>query len=102
MTTKVKIATVDEIASGKMKGVVVNGKKIVVANLGGTFYAMGSICTHAGGPLEKGRLEGSVITCPWHGSKFDMANGKPLRGPAVESEPTYKLYVDGKDIILEV
>ncbi|MDE1853291.1 MAG: non-heme iron oxygenase ferredoxin subunit [Thaumarchaeota archaeon] len=102
MTSKMKVATVDEIAPGRMKGVVVEGKKVLIANLDGSFYATGSVCTHVGGPLDKGRLEGHVITCPWHGSQFDITSGKALRGPAVNPEPTYKVCVEGNDVILEV
>ena len=84
-----------------MKGFVATGKKVLVANVDGKFYAMGSVCTHLGGPLERGRLEGQVVTCPWHGSKFDVTSGRVVGGPAMKSEPTYKLTVDGKDLLLE-
>ncbi len=84
-----------------MKGVTVNGKKIVIANVNRKFYAIGSVCTHVGGPLDKGRLEGNVVTCPWHGSKFDITNGNVMGGPARNPEPTYRLMIQGKDILFE-
>lgn len=83
-----------------MKGFVVKGTKVLVANLDGNFFAIGSVCTHVGGPLDKGTLEGDVVTCPWHRSKFNVESGAVIAGPAAKPEPSYKVEVDGKDLLM--
>ncbi len=102
MATFVKAASVDEIPEGKTKGVVVNGKKIMISNVGGKFYAIVSQCTHAGGPLHEGEVKGKVVTCPWHGSQFDITSGKVVHGPAVKDEMHFEVKVVGKDITVSV
>jgi len=101
MTTPIKIGRLSELPPGQMKGYVVNEKRIVVVNIDGKLFAISSVCTHAGGPLEKGKLDGSVVTCPWHGSKFDVTNGKVVGGPASSPESTYLVKVEGEDIMIE-
>ena len=83
-------------------GFTVDGSKVLVSNLDGRFYAIGSVCTHVGGPLEKGTLEGRVISCPWHGSQFDVTDGKVVSGPATGPEPPYKVTIEGDYLVLEV
>ena len=74
--TKEKLGVASEISQGSMKGFTAGGKKILVANIGGAFHAMDAVCSHMQGDLAKGRLEGSVVTCPRHGSRFDVTTGK--------------------------
>ncbi len=95
-----KITKVADVPKGGMRGFVVNGKKILVAESGGKFYAIASACTHMHGPLEKGMLEGSVVTCPWHGSQFDVTSGKVVRGPATKDEERIELTVENGDILV--
>lgn len=102
MTAPIKIGHISEIPPGQMKGYVVNENRIAVVNIDGKLFAISSYCTHAGGPLEKGRLDGSVVTCPWHGSRFDVTNGKVVGGPASSPESTYPVKVEGEDIMIEV
>ena len=71
----VKIADTKDIQSSQMKAVEVAGEKICVANIEGKYYAIGNVCTHVGGPLAEGTLEGYEVECPWHGSKFDVRTG---------------------------
>ena len=101
MADFVKVATVDEIPSGGMKKVDVNGQQILVANVGGKFYAIGRVCTHTGGPLDQGKLDGNMVTCPWHGSKFDVTSGEVKNPPATEPEPAYEVKVEGSDILVK-
>jgi nitrite reductase (NADH) small subunit len=72
----VRVAKVTEISSGTIHEVQVEGRTIAVANVGGQFHAISNTCLHRGGPLGQGALQGSVVTCPWHGWSFDVTTGK--------------------------
>jgi 3-phenylpropionate/trans-cinnamate dioxygenase ferredoxin component len=88
------VAKVEEVPPGTMKGAEVGGKKMLIANVGGKFFAMRSACNHMGGPLEKGKLEGEAVTCPWHGSKWDVTTGKLVQfSRPLPPEPVYKVKV---------
>jgi uncharacterized protein YbjT (DUF2867 family)/nitrite reductase/ring-hydroxylating ferredoxin subunit len=67
----------------------------VVFNVEGSLCATQAKCTHKQGPLNKGKLDGSTVTCPWHGSQFNVCTGEVLRGPATEPVKTYRVRVDG-------
>ncbi|MGH9920378.1 MAG: Rieske (2Fe-2S) protein [Nitrososphaerales archaeon] len=96
-----KVADVSEIASGSMKAVKVGGVEVMLANVDGKFYALNNKCTHVGGPLSKGKLEGFDVTCPWHGSKFDVRTGEVVAPPARNPEPTYQVKVEGKSVMIK-
>jgi 3-phenylpropionate/trans-cinnamate dioxygenase ferredoxin subunit len=106
--TLVKVAETSEIPLGQMKAVKIDEKEVLIANVNGVYYAIGNICTHMGGNLSKGMLEGNTVTCPRHKSKFDVTTGKvvsgpkiPLMHPKIKDEPTYVVKVEGNDILLE-
>jgi len=67
-----------------------------VFNVAGSFCATQAKCTHRGGPLNEGALGGSTVTCPWHGSQFNVCTGAVLRGPATEPVKTYRVIVEGE------
>ena len=67
----------------------------VVFNVDGKFCATEATCTHQGGPLGEGKLDGSTVTCPWHGSQFNVCSGAVLRGPATAPLKTYRVLEDG-------
>jgi 3-phenylpropionate/trans-cinnamate dioxygenase ferredoxin component len=96
----VKVAETKDIQPTQMKAVKVAGEDICVANVDGKYYAIGNICTHVGGPLDQGTLEGYQVECPWHGSKFDVRTGEPTKPPAKKPEPTYEVKVEGDNILL--
>lgn len=79
MDDLIRVATVADIADKTIVQIEVEGHAIVLARDGEEFYAGDARCPHLGGPLAKGILEGSVITCPWHHSQFDLADGRCLR-----------------------
>jgi nitrite reductase/ring-hydroxylating ferredoxin subunit len=86
-----------------MKKVEVPGSdEVVVANVGGKFYAMRGLCHHQGGPLAEGEIDGSIVTCPWHGAKWDITTGK-LAEFAIEldDEPTYGVVEEGGNLFVE-
>lgn len=96
----VRVADIKDIQPSTMKAVEVAGEKICVANVEGKYYAIGNVCTHVGGPLAEGTLEGYEIECPWHGSKFDVKSGEPTRPPAKRPEPTYEIKVEGNNLLI--
>jgi 3-phenylpropionate/trans-cinnamate dioxygenase ferredoxin subunit len=105
----VKVAETSEIPIGNLKMVKLEGKEILITNVNGNYYALGNRCTHAGGDLSKGSLDGNMITCPRHGSKFDVTTGKVVSGPkilffrpTIKDEPFYEVKVDGKNILLKI
>ncbi|HEX6282707.1 MAG TPA: Rieske 2Fe-2S domain-containing protein [Nitrososphaera sp.] len=97
----VKVANTKDIQPSQMKEVEVNGQNICVVNVEGKYYAIGSICTHEGGPLADGTLEGYEVECPWHNSKFDVRTGEVISPPASEPEPAYEVKVDGNSILIK-
>lgn len=67
-----------------------------VFNVGGNFCATQAKCTHRGGALSPGKLDGSTVTCPLHGSQFNVCSGEVVRGPAVDPLTTYRVVVEGE------
>lgn len=68
-----------ELADGTMTQVSIHGHRLLLARVGGRYYAADSRCPHMGGNLAHGRLDGTVVTCPRHGSRFDLDDGRVLR-----------------------
>ncbi len=83
-----------ELHPGQTRLVRVDGAPVAVYNAGGELYATHNICTHAGGPLNEGKLAGSTIICPWHGSCFDVRTGEVQCGPAQQPVDTYSVQVE--------
>ena len=69
---------------------------VAVFNVDGTFCATQARCTHRQGPLNEGKLDGSTVTCPWHGAQFNVCTGAVLRGPARDPLKTYRVIVEGE------
>lgn len=97
----VNVADVKDIPSSHMKEVQVDGKAICLINIEDRYYAIGNVCTHEGGPLADGTLDGYEIECPWHGSKFDVRTGEVTCPPASEPESTYEIKIDGNKILIK-
>lgn len=102
MGETVKVAETDEVPPGEAKAVDVQGKTVALFNVDGTFYAIGDTCTHRGGPLSEGVVDGNTVTCPWHGAEFDLTNGTVLGPPAGDDVGCYRVIVDGADIKIEL
>jgi 3-phenylpropionate/trans-cinnamate dioxygenase ferredoxin component len=93
----VDVASVDEIPEGKVKMVTVDSLHIALCNYAGKIYAIDNVCTHDGGPLDQGELEGNEIECPRHGARFDVTTGQVKALPAVRPVRTYPVRVtDGR------
>ncbi len=100
MAEFVRVASTSEVPEGKMKMAQMAGHQLCLANVGGKYYAIGNLCTHVGGPLAQGSLKDYVVTCPLHGSQFDVRTGEVKRGPAVKPEPVYEVKVEGTGILV--
>jgi 3-phenylpropionate/trans-cinnamate dioxygenase ferredoxin subunit len=97
-----QVAKRSEIAPGSTRRVVVDGSEILLCNVEGNLYAIEDVCTHDGGPLDQGQLEGETVVCPRHGATFDVRTGDALTLPAVVPVMTYPVTVEGDDVYVDV
>jgi chlorite dismutase len=94
----VRVAATDDVPDGGSMLVYVRGEQVALFNVSGRFYAVANRCPHANGPLVDGVLNGAAVTCPLHESRFDLATGAPLCGPASRPAVTYETRVEGAAI----
>lgn len=92
----------EEIIPGSMAAFDIDGARIAVANLNGKYFGFNDICPHRGCSLVEGKLEGSTLICPCHGSQFDVTNGALLKGPATTGIDAYELEVVGNELTLKL
>ena len=102
MAKLVTIAAVRDVPAGQAAAFTVEGQRIALFNVEGTYYAVGDTCTHRGGPLSEGAVQGTKVTCPWHGADFDLKTGAALGLPAQKGVPSYKVVVESDDIKIEL
>src|SRR5712671_7504858 len=102
MAKLTKVAHATDLTPGKATVVEVEGNRLAVFNVGGTFYALEDTCPHAGGPLSEGQVDGDKVICPWHDAAFDLKSGDVLAPPAFEGVKSYKVVVDGNDVKIEL
>lgn len=100
MADFVKVVSRSELPPGGKYLAEVDGRPIAVFNVDGSFYAIDDVCTHDGGPLAEGDLEGCEIQCPRHGARFDVRTGQALCFPAVEPVTSHTVEVRGDDILV--
>ena len=93
--------TLDQLGGRELSAFDVSGTRIAIASVAGRFYAFGDTCTHQGCSLADGDLEGSVVTCPCHGSQFDVTTGDVVRGPAGEPVQSYPTRLEGDAVRVE-
>jgi nitrite reductase/ring-hydroxylating ferredoxin subunit len=96
----VKVAEAKDIQPSTMKVVDLASERVCIVNVEGNYYAIGNVCTHVGGPLNEGTLEGYEVECPWHGSKFDVRTGEPTKPPARQAVPKYEVKVEDNNILV--
>ncbi len=89
------VCRIDELVDGEPIGVTAEGVRIAVVRHHGLVYALAAVCSHAGGPLDRGMVRGNAIVCPWHSSAFCLADGAVERGPATTPQPVYETRVRG-------
>ena len=98
MSEFIKVAETSDLPPGRVKVVLVGDRRIALCNVDGQFFAIDDLCTHDGGPLDQGELQGDIIECPRHGARFNVRTGKVLALPAVKALNTYPVEVEGSEI----
>ena len=101
MSNFVRVAAVSDLKPGENKSVNVNGTDVALFNVDGQFFAIGNTCLHRGGPLGEGYLEGDVVTCPWHGWRYNVKTGANAMMPTAKV-PNYQVKVDGNDVLVAI
>ena len=96
------VAKVSDTPPGTISVHEVDGVRIALCNVNGRFYAIDDVCTHDGGSLDQGELDGNQVECPRHGAKFDVTNGRAVVLPAVRPVKTYPVEIDGDDVKVDV
>jgi nitrite reductase/ring-hydroxylating ferredoxin subunit/uncharacterized membrane protein len=98
---EVDVAALADVPDGGMKRVDAAGYPVLLVRRGGDVHAIAAVCAHQGGPLDEGSLDGDVVTCPWHGSKFCVLNGAIVAGPTAYPQPAFRVRVaDGRVRVL--
>ncbi len=90
----VSVMQVSDLAENTPKRVDVDGRPVLLVRRGERVYAVGAVCSHYGAPLEEGKLKGDTVQCPWHGSRFSLADGRVKSGPATSPLPAYEVRID--------
>lgn len=101
MSGFVKMATLDELPEGASKEVEHEGRIYALFNVDGVLSAIDGICPHQGGPLAEGALEGTCVTCPWHGWQFDVRTGRTPLGTRIKLA-VFEVKVEGQDVLVAV
>jgi nitrite reductase/ring-hydroxylating ferredoxin subunit len=96
------LGAVETVAEGAPTCVTVGAQTFALFKVSGTIYCLDNRCTHVSGPLCKGRLDGFVVQCPWHGSRFDVRTGAVVGPPARTPVKAYSVSVEGGRIWAEV
>lgn len=96
------VAKSQDVVEGEMAVFEVGGQRVAVAKVEGSLHAFGDTCTHQQCSLASGELEGKTVTCPCHGSQFDVTSGAVLNPPATEAVPVFPVQVEGDEIKVEV
>ncbi len=98
---RVKVAAKGDVPAGEGRVVEAGGRTVAVFNVDGTYYAIDNTCAHRGGPLGEGDLDGTVVTCPWHGWRWDVATGANANNPAVKVA-CFPVSIEDGDLFVEL
>ena len=98
----VRVASVKDIPDGQTRGFTVGHVRVMVANVGGSFYALADECSHDAAPIAGGKMLDHEIVCPRHGARFDVRSGAVTGPPAVVGIDSYEVKVDGEDILIRL
>ena len=98
----VEVGTAADFPAGALKRVDAAGLPALVVRTSSGLHAIGAVCSHAGGPLDEGTLEGERVICPWHGSCFRLDDGEAVCGPATFSQPLFDVRERGGKVELKL
>ena len=101
MPNFVRVASTSDLKPGENKVVEVNGEQVALFNVDGEFFAINNTCLHRGGPLGEGFLEGDVVTCPWHGWRYNVKTGSNLMVPNQKVD-AYQVKTEGNDVLVSL
>jgi 3-phenylpropionate/trans-cinnamate dioxygenase ferredoxin component len=96
------VAKEEDVAVGAAVVVDIAGKRLALCNTGDGIFAIDDVCTHDGGPLDQGTLDGKEIECPRHGARFDVTTGRALCLPAVRPVRTYPVRLEGGEVEVDL
>ncbi len=99
---EVTVTALEQLGNRELASFDVSGNRIAIARVGDALYGFGDTCTHRGCSLAKGDLEATIVTCPCHGSQFDVTTGDVVRGPALEPVRSYPVQLEGREVRVEV
>jgi len=102
MAKLVKIAEIKDLSPGQAAAFDLEGQRIALFNVEGTFYAIDDTCPHRGEPLSEGSVAGTAVTGPWRGADFDLKTVAVMRPPARQGVPSYRVVIDGGDVQIEI
>ena len=97
----VRVANESDVPVGSSKEVELGGRVVALFNVGGKIQAIEGICPHAGGPLAEGTVEGTVVTCPWHGWQFALTNGQNMYNSKCVQQ-CFEVKIEGGEILLSL
>jgi 3-phenylpropionate/trans-cinnamate dioxygenase ferredoxin component len=100
--TRYRVGSAHEVPEGQALVMGAGERRLLVANLAGTYCAIDDVCTHDGGPLGEGTLLGGEVECPRHGGRFDICSGRATRMPAVRPVRSYAIEVQNGDLYVEI
>jgi 3-phenylpropionate/trans-cinnamate dioxygenase ferredoxin subunit len=98
----VPVAKVSEIPDPGKQIVEIDERLVVIVHVDGKFYAIDDVCTHDGGPLGEGQLDGFTIACPRHGAKFDVRTGRALTMPATRATGAHEVRIEGDTVLVKL
>ena len=96
----VAVAKLNEIKTGKLLKIHHKGMAYMLANVEGRIYATDDLCSHEDASLSTGALKGDCVSCPLHGSRFNVRTGEPMEEPATEAIATYAVRIEGDKILV--
>jgi nitrite reductase/ring-hydroxylating ferredoxin subunit len=97
-----QVCNIALLPTGTTKQFNVKDCEVLLINIGDKIFCLDARCTHAGAPLEEGQLDGEILTCPWHGSQFQVTDGKVIKGPAEKQLRTYLVNIKDDKVFIEL
>lgn len=96
-----KVSNTSDLQPGSKTRVEVDGESVLIANVGGTIYAISDTCTHRACSLSKGSIEGNVVVCPCHSGRFDLRTGKVVSPPPRIDASAFDVQIQGSEVMVK-